>query len=106
MVIAIEATSQRDDWHSIPELLGKYNDVRREAAADHVPAAKEALARFRRTAMMSADLVPTDAERIVKRVSKLVEKTLAARLQAGGLRVALPEFRGLNLYGDDMGKAI
>lgn len=97
MVISIEASEQRDDWFLIPELASVYKMLQEELRTGHVNTIKEAQAIFNRTVHTCLDLIPPDAERLISKVNKQVEKAFSFTLTSGK-EILLPEFKDLNLY--------
>ena len=65
-VFTIRSTTQKVDFGEIPELKKRYADFQSAAMKRDQKAAKpDALAAFRLTALFSADLIQSDATRIV-----------------------------------------
>jgi hypothetical protein len=97
LVLAIEASKQRDDWFRIPDLAASYATIQSEVHKGNLIGVQEAFATFRRKAMTSADLLADDAVRLVEKVEKSLEQVMQASLTSK--RIAkLPKFSSIRLY--------
>jgi hypothetical protein len=76
LVFHVGATERRDDWFDIPELRTAYDNIQDVLASGDASKGREALGAFRLRALMSADLLAADAQRIVGLVQKDVNEIL------------------------------
>ncbi len=84
MVASIEASSDRNDWMSIPELKTAYEDVAEAVRRDKPDEYKEALAAFRRTALLNGDLLFDHSKKLVAQVKARMDELMGATLTSGG----------------------
>jgi hypothetical protein len=84
-VFSVRATTRKADFGEIPELKAAFAMLRRDIIAGSPERAKEALASFRRTAIVSPDLILADKERLIVLSEKLLSDALAApNIRFGG----------------------
>lgn len=84
-VFSIRATDRKPEFGEIPELKAAFAALRAQIIAGDRDRALEALAVFRRTAIVSPDLIPHDAQRLIMLAQKQVADGFAVRtLQFGG----------------------
>ncbi|MFA4860875.1 hypothetical protein [Methanoregula sp.] len=72
-VFSLRRSLEKWDYGEIPDLKVGYAAIQTAIKENRITDAKEALAAFRRTAITSADLIPSDAERLVEKAKKKVE---------------------------------
>lgn len=100
MVIAIEASSQRDDWAEIPDLREAYDAVVKAVRDGKQDEAETALNAFSRRARTSSDLIAHDAERLIKKVDAVVHPPVKSPVGGAVASRSLPEFADLDLYDE------
>jgi hypothetical protein len=100
-IISIERGIQRPDWMLIPDLKATWEAIKQAFVGGQYNDAGNLLAQFERQCRVSPDLVPADAQRLIKKA----RDTFAEKSRMfGGSRIptskseALPEFDKLNLY--------
>jgi hypothetical protein len=98
MVMSIEASPQRTDWKGIPDIKAAYNDVQSELRRDDPPSVKAAVAAFRRTALLSEDLLATHAAELTRQVEATADDIMGAPRQAERKRKASPRFDSFNPF--------
>jgi hypothetical protein len=110
LVFKVAATPQRDQWFLIKELSDRYEEIRREVEAGRVEGAQEAFAAFKRTAILSHDLLAQDAQRLVEDVrqemgvalpgglTSAVRMRSATPLAGGGTPNGMRRFQDIPLY--------
>jgi len=80
MVVSIESSSTRSDWKGIPEIK-KAHDVVANAMRDDSPKEYEgALAGFRRTLLLSDDLLLDHAKSLFKQVKETMDEVMGGTL--------------------------
>jgi hypothetical protein len=98
MVLSIEATTQRDDWHMIPTLFEAWADIKKAAERQDLRQAQQALAAFQIRAQFCPDLIAADADAISAKAKDAVDRAFPATGTGAGIRTVLPELVDLNLY--------
>jgi hypothetical protein len=99
IVFEIAATTQKDDWSNIPDISAAYRGIMDEIRKDSPMNVKAAQTQFERTVLLSADLIPGDAKRIVKLMRERVDSLQGAGLTAAKARIGeLPKLKSLALY--------
>jgi hypothetical protein len=83
VVASIEATSDRNDWMSIPELKSGYLAVAEAVKRDKPDEYKETLLAFRRIALLNGDLLFDHAKRLVEQVKAKMDELMGATLTSG-----------------------
>jgi hypothetical protein len=100
IVFSIEASRRRDDWMTIPELKSAWDAIAKAAKKGDTNDAEQLLRQFSLIARWSPDLVPADADRLVKKgeaqLSLIQPETTVAHLPPK----SFPEFADLNLYDE------
>ena len=91
IIFAIESSDQRPDWGTIPEIATAYKALQDKIKDRNAGTAarEEALAAFRVATLLSPDLVPADASRLIKLVTARTAALIAA--MGGGGVAALTE---------------
>lgn len=97
-VIAVEASTRRDDWFQVPALASAYATLREDVAKGRLEVVKESLAVFKRTTLTSPDLLSQDAVRLVETVGQEIDRTLQLT-QTAGEREPMPRLEDVRLYG-------
>jgi hypothetical protein len=92
ITVTIDATANRPDWRAVPALRTAYDDLAGHLEHDRPQQAGEALTTFRRIALLSDDLIKSDAEKIVADAKKLHDDLIGATLTSGGDRAIVPTF--------------
>lgn len=77
LVFGIDVSAHRYDYFNIPEIAAAYKGVQTELAKGDNKAAAEALKVFRRTVLLSNDLIYDDAKTICDEVEKEVNEILS-----------------------------
>lgn len=98
MVLALEATSARADWFSLPDLASPYGDLQTEVRKGRLPDIEEAFAAFKRRVLTSPDLLSADALRLVAKVRTELESVVGSAPTRAG-RTALQDLESIDLYG-------
>lgn len=83
IVVTIEASPDRNDWMSIPELKAAYLEVAEAVKRDKPDEYKEALSTFRRTALLNGDLLFDHAKQLVAQVKARMDELMGATLTSG-----------------------
>ena len=96
-VIAIEASTRRDDWFQVPALSEAYAALREDVSRGRLENVKESLAVFKRTALTSPDLLSQDAVRLVETVGEEIDRTLRLT-QTSGEGDSIPRLEEVRLY--------
>jgi hypothetical protein len=96
-VIAIEASTRRDDWFQVPALAEAYAALREDVAKGRLESVKESLAVFKRTTLTSPDLLSQDAVRLVEAVGEEIDRTLQLT-QTSGAPDSIPRLEDVSLY--------
>ena len=92
MTVTIDATANRPDWRAVPALRTAYNDLADHLEHDRPQDAGDALTAFRRIALLSDDLIKSDAEKIAADAKELHDNLIGGTLTSGGDRVIVPTF--------------
>jgi hypothetical protein len=99
IVFEITATERKDDWFSIPELSSAYAQLRNALKVGKPKPVQEALVVLQRAVLLSNDLVPADAERIVALVKDRVDGLQQAGLtSAADAPQEVEELQTLKVY--------
>lgn len=91
MLVAVETTTERNDWFRIPDISAAYSSLRELVRKGNVNEAEKAFEVFSRIARTSPDLLSKDSQRIVQLVSKELRDVLTASLTSS----PVPEMRPL-----------
>jgi len=83
IVASIEASPDRNDWMSIPELKTAYFEVAEAVKRDKPDEYKDALSTFRRTALLNGDLLFDHAKQLVAQVKAQMDELMGATLTSG-----------------------
>jgi hypothetical protein len=78
LVLSFSAEGARWDWHSIPELKQHHTNLTQAVKAGERDQAKAHQVSFNRAALLSPDLLPEDAKRIIGQVEGTVTEAAAA----------------------------
>lgn len=100
LLFTVTASERRDDWAQIPELLADYERIRDAAKKGDMSEAEQALAVFRRTAVLSPDLLAKDGVRLAELVADEVDSAFPAVPTAKGSLRKLPDLSSIRLYAD------
>ena len=76
IVISVTSSNQRDDWEQIPEILEAWDDIRAAVRAGDVERARWGLNYLRRVSVMSSDLLPKDANRLITIATEAVTRAM------------------------------
>lgn len=76
MVLEIQSSSTRDDWHQIPELNAAYKQLIADVRSGDYEKTKQSLVIFKRIASTCDDLLQTDATRLAKLVEEEVQTAM------------------------------
>lgn len=99
IVFEITATTQKADWFNIPDVSAAYRGLMGELRKDSPPNVKAAQTQFDRTVLLSPDLIPADATRIVKLMRERVDSLQSAGLTSLRERPnEIPDLKSLGLY--------
>jgi hypothetical protein len=100
-ILAVESGSRRADWMLIPDLKATWDSMKQAYVAAQYNDAGNLLGQFERECRVSPDLVPADAQRLVKKARDTFGSqqavTFASR-QRGERADGFPEFGDLDLY--------
>lgn len=103
LLFTLTASEQRDDWSQIPELRSAYAGICDAARAGDLAQAQHALAMFRRTAVLSPDLLAKDGQRLARLVADEVSRAFPDVPTAReGVR-EMPDLSSLSLYATATG---
>jgi hypothetical protein len=83
IVASIESAADRNDWMSIPELKAAYVQVADAVKRDKPDEYQEAMASFRRTALLSNDLLFDHAKELVAQVKARMDELMGPTLTSG-----------------------
>lgn len=83
IVASIEASPDRNDWMSIPELKSAYVEVAEAVKRDKPDEYRESLSAFRRTALLNGDLLYNHAKQLVAQVKDRMDDLMGATLTSG-----------------------
>jgi hypothetical protein len=97
VLVAIEASPQRDDWFQIPELAGAYETLQEDVSRGRLEVVKESLAVFKRATLTCSDLLVADAVRLVEKVVAEIDQVLRLT-QTAGESPTLPSLKEVALY--------
>jgi hypothetical protein len=99
IVASIEAAPDRNDWMSIPEIKSAYEEVAAAVKRDKADEYKEALAVFRRTALLNGDLLQDHATQLVAKVKDKMDGIMDATLTSGSRAPRqVPALASINLF--------
>ncbi len=99
MVIQISATPEKDDWAKIPALQTAYQELMESVKKLDYNSAKEALVFFKRTVLISNDLLFEDAKRIYSKVEAKVSEILdTTQVTRSADRPELPLLEEIDIY--------
>ena len=99
LVFRIDASSQRDDWHQVPELKTTYASLQEVIRKGQNTQVDDAFAIFRRTALTCADLLFSDAKRLVAKVEADVAAIIGPTRTASVSGKSMRPLREVDLYG-------
>lgn len=107
MVFELAAARQRDDWFEIPDVSARYEDLRKEVLSGDRDRVQQAFAAFKRTTLLSHDLLIEDAKRIADEVEKELLEVMPKKVAAvgfakamAGSRGRLPKLSRIRIYDD------
>jgi hypothetical protein len=100
LIFAVEGSTERDDWMLIPELNAAWDAIGEAAKRGDLNDAEQLLRNFELVCNWSADLIPSDAERLVKKARAKLPGLQQGTGMAGSLAPEHPlgELKDLNLY--------
>jgi hypothetical protein len=100
-IISIERGIQRPDWMLIPDLKATWDAIKQAFVGAQYNDAGNLLKQFERQCRVSPDLVPADAQRLIKKARDTFGAQQSQTFAAGKKAAPepLPEFDRLNLYG-------
>jgi hypothetical protein len=102
-VLAVDAGLRRADWMLIPDLKAIWDAMKQAFVAGRYNDAGNLLGQFERECRVSPDLVPADAQRLVKKARDTFGSQPSGAFAVGrestGVGAGFPEFSGLDLYG-------
>lgn len=99
LILRVERTSERADWHSIQALRDMYEQVRDAVRRGDRAEALAAQAILRRIAVFSDDLLVEDGERLADMVEGMVAKAFPEGAPARGAEpYTMPDLAALPLY--------
>jgi hypothetical protein len=96
MLVYVEASDKRDDWFSIPELAASYAALRQALLAGETKPIQDAQTVFNHVAQNCLDLIPKDAEQLVRKVDGIVKPQLTGL--AGPRPETIPELHEIEIY--------
>jgi hypothetical protein len=83
MVATIERADSRADWAGIPDVKTAYERVKTAVRNDKPEEYRDAMTVFRRTCMLSPDLLSSHARKLVKEVQSKMDELMGAPLTSG-----------------------
>lgn len=98
VVVTVEAHSRRDDWFQIPSLAKAHKALISAVETGAQARVDEALAVFRRAAVLNDDLLAADGARLAEKVREDVDLALVTRPTAAAT-TSLRELSDVALYG-------
>jgi hypothetical protein len=101
LVIEVKQDPGRNDFFKIPELAEAYTRIQTAYRAGDAGETEAAIAVFRRTALSSNDLIPSDAERLVEKLTNRyaqVGPPRPAHLRQRSKFLSFPSLESLDLY--------
>ena len=100
IIFAIEGSTERDNWMLIPELNAAWDAIGEAAKKGDLNDAERLLRSFELVCNWSADLIPADADRLVKKARSKLPGLQQGTGLAGRLAPEHPlgELKDLNLY--------
>jgi len=100
LVFDLVSSDRRDDFPAVPELAEAWSELREAVRRERHDLVEQALARLRRTAVLSPDLLAADGDRLVTLAQDLAEKALPGGLTsaAPASGAPFPELADLLLY--------
>lgn len=97
VVVTVEANERRDDWFQIPALAEAHRALVADVATGDQARVREALAVFRRAAVLSDDLLAADGARLAAKVADDVALALGTAPMAAA-SISLPALDEVALY--------
>lgn len=97
-VVTISQSSTRPDYKGIPEIKKAYDQVVEAVKRDKPDEYDDALAAFRRTALLSEDLLFAHAKELVKQVKEKMDELMGASLTASGAKKTVPDLDAFNPF--------
>jgi hypothetical protein len=98
LVFSIEASDRRLDWFTIPELKKVHDMLKTSTESGNVLDTNVAFANFRRTVLLSPDLLRQDAQKLVQEVDDEVKVVLGPAQTSAGERPLMRELSQIPLY--------
>jgi len=99
VVFDIASSKEKDDWYNIPDISASYRELTAALKKGLPKGIRDAQTVFNRAVLLSIDLLPDDAERIVKLVRDRVDRLQGAGLTSGvDGEIEVPALRDLPLY--------
>lgn len=99
-IFSIEVSESRSDWFSIPEIADVHNELHNAVRKGKRTDAEELFNIFKRTALTCPDLLPKDAERLVRTVHEHLATALPAELTSA-TKAEIPALSTIKLFGTD-----
>lgn len=96
-ILAITASRQRPDGFNIPDVREAYQALQREAAQGKMTKVTEAFTVFKRTVLLSHDLIMRDAQAIVTRVSAELQQ-VTPTTAVSSTSATLPDLNACQIY--------
>jgi hypothetical protein len=98
MVVSIESSPTRPDWKGIPDIKKAYDQLVAAVKKDKPKEYKETFDAFRRTALLSDDLLFDHAQELVSQVQKRMDALMGAPLTKGGTEKEVPEIEAFDPF--------
>ncbi|WP_042775866.1 hypothetical protein [Sinorhizobium fredii] len=105
-VFSIRRSDKKADYGAIPELKAAFGALRSAIAANDTAQSERALAAFRRSVIISSDLIPADKNRLIEKATALHAAALGSgpiavgRAETAILDVGASELADLDLYDE------
>jgi hypothetical protein len=92
-VMEITHSTRHENWPDIPSLGKPYKDLHLAVLDDDIARVQESFAVFRRTVMMSPDLIESHAQNLVKDVQDKVDDALKPKQLSTSEKIGLPDLK-------------
>jgi hypothetical protein len=93
----VRTSTQRSEWHQVPELRSLYTELRDHIRKGSVDEASDVLATLRRYLFTSPDLLSDDAEQIYEKIEQRAKQALPAATPTAGEGVDIGDLATLEV---------
>lgn len=102
-VFSIRSVKEKYDYGEIPELRTRYDEFRNAIRNGNRKESIDAFKAFRREALISPDLIPPDAKRLVRKVERKLEAVFPPGGHGSiGQNTDIGELKDIGLYGNEV----